>query len=226
MTAPRWLDRKPLLRRSPPFHANLLWSIGNSDQRSGEFRVFPNVAAGPANTAYETGRMYAPTGDGTEQTGIWAVPPANTTYTIGTSTPQTDWYFAQSVDGTWTVDFNLTTVPTSAATLTIALAGAAREANLAVAFNGHPVLNMGLGNDLHRRRHLERDDHGACGGRPRAGIFLRHRQTRERLRQGREALETRPPGVHRGGDTGRGPTTPARDGIRAHVHSLRNLALR
>lgn len=67
MTAPRRLDRKPLLRRSPPFHANLLWSIGNSDQRSGEFRVFPNVAAGPANTAYETGRMYAPTGDGTEQ---------------------------------------------------------------------------------------------------------------------------------------------------------------
>lgn len=132
---------------SPPYHANLLWSIGNSDQRSGEFRVFPDVAAGPSNTAYETGRMYAPTGDGTEQTGIWTVPPANTTYTIGTSTPQTDWYFAQSVDGTWTVDFNLTAVPTTAATLTIALAGAAREANLAVAINGHQVLNMGLGND-------------------------------------------------------------------------------
>jgi len=31
--------------------------------------------------------------------------------------------------------------------LTIALAGAAREANLATAFNGHQVLNMGLGND-------------------------------------------------------------------------------
>jgi len=75
------------------------------------------------------------------------VPPATTTYTIGTSTPQTDWYFAQSVDGTWTVDFNLTAVPTGAATLTIALAGAAREANLATAINGHQVLNMGLGND-------------------------------------------------------------------------------
>lgn len=132
---------------SPPFHANLLWSIGNSDQRSGEFRVFPNVAPGPSNTAYETGRMYAPTGDGTVQTGVWTLPPANTTYTIGTSTPQTDWYFAQSVNGTWTVDFNLTAVPTAAATLTIALAGAAREPNLAVAVNGHQVLNMGLGND-------------------------------------------------------------------------------
>jgi rhamnogalacturonan endolyase len=132
---------------SPPYHANLLWSIGNSDQRSGEFRVFPNVAAGPSNTAYETGRMYAPTGDGTVETGIWAVPPATTTYTIGTSTPETDWYFAQSVDGTWTVKFNLTSVPTSAATLTIALAGASREANLATAINGHQVLNMGFGND-------------------------------------------------------------------------------
>jgi rhamnogalacturonan endolyase len=132
---------------SPPYHANLLWSIGTSDQRSGEFRVFPNVAPGATNTAYQTGRMYAPTGDGTVETGIWTVPPANTTYTIGTSTPQTDWYFVQSVDGTWTVDFNLSTVPTGGATLTIALAGAAREANLATAINGHQVLNMGLGND-------------------------------------------------------------------------------
>jgi rhamnogalacturonan endolyase len=132
---------------SPPYHANLLWSIGNSDQRSGEFRVFPNVAAGPSNTAHETGRMYAPTGDGTVETGIWTVPPANTTYTIGTSTPQTDWYFAQSVDGAWTVDFNLASVPAGGATLTIALAGAAREAKLVTAFNGHQVLNMGFGND-------------------------------------------------------------------------------
>jgi rhamnogalacturonan endolyase len=31
--------------------------------------------------------------------------------------------------------------------LTIALAGAAREPKLAVAFNGHQVLNMDLGND-------------------------------------------------------------------------------
>jgi hypothetical protein len=37
-------------------------------------------------------------------------------------------------------------VPTAGATLTIALAGAAREANLATSFNGHQVLNMGLGN--------------------------------------------------------------------------------
>jgi rhamnogalacturonan endolyase len=132
---------------SPPYHANLLWSIGNSDQKSGEFRVFPNVAAGPSNTAYETGRMYAPTRDGTVETGIWTVPPANTTYTIGISTPQSDWYFAQSADGTWTVHFSLVSVPAGGATLTIALAGAAREANLATAFNGHQVLNIGLGND-------------------------------------------------------------------------------
>jgi rhamnogalacturonan endolyase len=38
-------------------------------------------------------------------------------------------------------------VPAGAATLTIAIAGAAREPNLAVAVNGHQVLNMGFGND-------------------------------------------------------------------------------
>jgi rhamnogalacturonan endolyase len=132
---------------SPPYHANLMWSIGESDQRSGEFRVFPTVAPGPSNTAHQTGRMYAPTGNGTAQQGIWTVPPATTTYTVGSSTSQTDWYFAQSVDGTWTVAFDVMNVPPGPATLSIALAGAAREASLAVGINGHSVLNMGFGND-------------------------------------------------------------------------------
>jgi rhamnogalacturonan endolyase len=75
------------------------------------------------------------------------VPPANTTYAIGSSTPQTDWYFAQSVDGTWTVQFSLASVPAAGAYLTIALAGAARNPHLNASVNGHQVVSVGLGND-------------------------------------------------------------------------------
>ncbi len=128
---------------SPAYHANLVWAVGTSDQRSGEFRFDPNVAPGVTNTAHETGRMYGPSGS----EGVWQVPPANLTYTIGTSTPQTDWYFAQSVDGTWTVDFSLASVPAGGATLTIALAGAARNPHLNAFVNGHQVVNAGFGND-------------------------------------------------------------------------------
>jgi rhamnogalacturonan endolyase len=128
---------------SPPYHANLIWAIGTSDRTSGEFRFNPNVAASASNTAYETGRQYGPSGTA----GVWTIPPASLTYTVGTSTPQADWYFAQSVDGTWTVDFDLASVPAGGATLTIALAGVSRDPHLNAFVNGHQVVNSGLGND-------------------------------------------------------------------------------
>jgi rhamnogalacturonan endolyase len=128
---------------SPPYHAHLLWAIGSSDRKSGEFRFDPNVAAGAANTAYETGRMYGPSATA----GVWTIPPANLTYTVGTSTDQADWYFVQSQDGTWNVNFNLAAVPAGGATLTIALAGAARNPHLNAFVNGKQVVNQGLGND-------------------------------------------------------------------------------
>ncbi|MFI5306824.1 MAG: polysaccharide lyase family protein [Polyangiales bacterium] len=128
---------------SPPFHANLLWSIGSSDQRSGEFRFDPNGPASIDNTAARTGRMYGP--DATH--GVWTVPPASATYVVGTSTEQTDWYFAQSVDGAWTVKFDLTSVPAAGAFLTLGIAGAARNPHLDVAINGHNVLSQGFDND-------------------------------------------------------------------------------
>jgi rhamnogalacturonan endolyase len=128
---------------APPYHPHLLWAIGDSDQRSGEFRFSPATGAGPDNTAGRTGRMY---GLDTSQ-GVWTVPPATTTYTIGTSSPQTDWYFAQSANGGWTVKFDLASVPQGGAYLTIGVAGAARNPHLDVAFNGHAVLGQSFGND-------------------------------------------------------------------------------
>jgi rhamnogalacturonan endolyase len=128
---------------APPYHAHLLWAIGTSDQRSGEFRFSPGAPAGPDNTAARTGRMYGP--DATH--GVWTMPPASTTYTVGTSTPQSDWYFAQSVDGVWTVNFELATVPSGGAFLTLGIAGAARNPHLDVAVNGHALISQGFGND-------------------------------------------------------------------------------
>jgi rhamnogalacturonan endolyase len=128
---------------TPPYHSTLLWSIGQSDRKAGEFRFSPTIAAGPDNTAGRTGRMYGP--DASH--GVWTVPPATATYTVGTSTPQTDWYFVQSADGAWTVRFSLGSVPTAGAFLTIGVAGAARNPHLTVAVNGHSVLDRGFGND-------------------------------------------------------------------------------
>jgi rhamnogalacturonan endolyase len=128
---------------APLYHPHLLWAIGDSDQRSGEFRFSPATPAGPDNTAARTGRMYGP--DATH--GVWTVPPATTTYTIGTSSPQTDWYFAQSNNGVWTVKFDLASVPQGGAYLTIGVAGAARNPHLDVAINGHAVVGQSFGND-------------------------------------------------------------------------------
>jgi rhamnogalacturonan endolyase len=128
---------------APPYHAKLIWAIGTSDQRSGEFRFDPNKPAASDNTAAHTGRMYGPD----DSHGVWTVPPAATTYTVGTSSPETDWYFAQSADGTWTVKFELAEIPAAGAFLTVGLAGAARTPNLAIAVNGKSVANQTFGND-------------------------------------------------------------------------------
>jgi len=128
---------------SPPYHANPIFAIGVSDRRSGEFRFDPTAPPGNDNTAGHTGRMYGP--DAAH--GVWTVPPSTLTYMVGKSTPQTDWYFAQSADGTWIVDFQLSSVPPGGATLTLGLAGVARNAHLDVAVNGHQVMSQGFGND-------------------------------------------------------------------------------
>jgi rhamnogalacturonan endolyase len=54
---------------------------------------------------------------------------------------------AQSVDGVWTIEFDLASVPPGGATLTLGVAGAARNPHLDVAFNGHAVLSQSFGND-------------------------------------------------------------------------------
>jgi rhamnogalacturonan endolyase len=126
----------------PAYHANLLWSIGTSDRTSGEFLVSTTDAG--SQIASQTPREYGPSA--TE--GLWGIPPATLTYTIGTSSPATDWYFAQAQLGTWSVVFGLDAAIAGQAYLTIAIAGVSNNPQLAVSVNGNSIYNPpAFGND-------------------------------------------------------------------------------
>ena len=87
---------------TPARYSQLLWMIGQNDRRSSEFRF----------------------SDALRQYGLWEQVPANLTYTIGESTEQNDWYYAQTQkNGTWTIKFNLAERPGGRAYLTASLAG-------------------------------------------------------------------------------------------------------
>ncbi len=87
---------------TPTCYTDLLWMIGENDRRSGEYRLC----------------------DSPRQYGLWNAVPATLTYTVGTSKPETDWYYAQTKAGTWTIKFNLDRTYTGTACLTASLAGA------------------------------------------------------------------------------------------------------
>lgn len=122
---------------SPVVHPNELWVIGTSDRTSGEFLVSGTTVAGAAL------REYGPSAT----QGLWDIPPANLTYTIGSSTPAEDWYFAQSKVGVWNVDFALASAVTGNAYLTIAIAGVSQNPQLSVSINGHAIFTQTFGND-------------------------------------------------------------------------------
>ena len=87
---------------TPARYSQLLWMIGQNDRRSSEFRF----------------------SDALRQYGLWEQVPENLTYTIGESTEQNDWYYAQTQkNGTWTIKFNLAERPGGRAYLTASLAG-------------------------------------------------------------------------------------------------------
>ena len=87
---------------TPKKYSELLWMIGQNDRRSSEFRY----------------------GDALRQYGLWNEVPKNLTFTIGQSSEQEDWYYAQvQKDGTWTIAFNLDKTYSGKAHLTASLAG-------------------------------------------------------------------------------------------------------
>lgn len=103
---------------TPTRYSKLLWQIGENNRRSDEFHYSDTV------------RQY----------GLWKLIPASTTFTVGTSDPKKDWYYAQCKSGTWTVKFNLDEVPTGSACITASLAGCTGAGTtVAVKVNGTQV---------------------------------------------------------------------------------------
>lgn len=99
---------------TPTCYETKLWQIGENNRMSSEF----NRALLP--------RAY----------GLWNETPSTLTYTIGTSTPEKNWYFAQVQNGMWTVAFNLDEVPSGNVYLTASVAGATSTPKVAVSING------------------------------------------------------------------------------------------
>lgn len=102
---------------TPVEYSNRLWQIGTANRKADEFKL----------------------GNLPRQYGLWNQVPANLTYTIGSSTPANNWYYAQTVVGTWTVNFNLSQTYSGNAHLTIALAGVSRTADVTVGVNGTTI---------------------------------------------------------------------------------------
>ena len=114
------------IRWKPLKYQNLLWMIGDNDLRT-------------------TGFHYS---DTIRQYGLYDLPPANLTYTIGSSTPAKDWYYAQTKAGSWTISFNNTQKYTSGnAVLTASIAGVGNSPSVDVYVNGTKKTTWSFTND-------------------------------------------------------------------------------
>lgn len=99
---------------APATYEHKLWQIGENNRMSDGFRM------SDAPRAY----------------GLWEEVPATLNYIIGESNPATDWYYAQTKNGTWTVTFDLDETYSGTAYLTASAAGATNKPKVAVAVNG------------------------------------------------------------------------------------------
>lgn len=95
---------------APDKYGRILWQIGEANHLSSGFNLSGHK------------REY----------GLWNSVPSDLTYTIDTSNPATDWYYAQGHPNTennnktvWTIKYNLSKLPTLPLRLTLATAGAA-----------------------------------------------------------------------------------------------------
>jgi rhamnogalacturonan endolyase len=76
---------------TPSSPAGFLWQIGTSDRRSGEFALATHPIERTRPRNYDKPSTV----------------PGDLTFTIGDSWEPTDWYYAQTNPGTWTIDFTL-----------------------------------------------------------------------------------------------------------------------
>ena len=89
---------------TPTSHGTLLWQIGRSDRTGGEYAFAALSPALPKPREYEKPSPI----------------PGDLTFTIGQSWEATDWYYAQTNPGTWTISFQLDRAVHGTAYLTVA----------------------------------------------------------------------------------------------------------
>ncbi|KIF78259.1 hypothetical protein QR77_39685 [Streptomyces sp. 150FB] len=89
---------------TPASRTTHLWQIGSSDRRSGEFALATHPIEHVHPRDYDKPSRV----------------PGDLTFTIGESWEPTDWYYAQTNPGTWTIDFTLDRPYDGTAHLTVA----------------------------------------------------------------------------------------------------------
>ncbi len=110
---------------TPDNRRTLLWQIGEADRLSDGFR-FSDMP-----------RAY----------GDWEKVPGTLNYTIGTSTPEKNWYYAQTHNGSWNIYFDLEEGFDEDVVLTAAVAGASNSPKVGVSVNGKSQGSWSFYND-------------------------------------------------------------------------------
>ncbi len=110
---------------TPDNRLTLLWQIGEADRLSDGFRYSGDP------------RAY----------GDWEKVPATLNYTIGTSTPEKNWYYAQTKNGSWNIYFDLEEGFDEDVVLTASVAGATNAPRVGVSVNGKSQANWTFYND-------------------------------------------------------------------------------
>ena len=109
----------------PTHHNYTLWQIGQNNRRSDGFKYSDEL------------RAY----------GWWEKVPANLTFNIGESKESDDWYYAQTKNGKWNVNFNVDDTYTGNLYLTASIAGASNKPKVAVALNNSTRTTWSTWND-------------------------------------------------------------------------------
>lgn len=110
---------------TPDLYRHELWNIGENNRRADGYKL------SDAPRAY----------------GLWEQVPADLTYTVGTSDPAEDWYYAQCKNGTWTVKFNADNTFTGLGRFTASMAGTTNKPKLKVSLNGTQIASWSLSNN-------------------------------------------------------------------------------
>lgn len=113
------------LNWQPVDYGEKIWQIGIADRRTTGFKLADHK------------RNY----------DVFLQPPANLSFTIGKSKEAQDWYYAQTKPGSWDIVFTNTKNYKDSATLTIAVAGCARNPQLDIIVNGRQISTLKMGND-------------------------------------------------------------------------------